>query len=150
MNQTPETGEQWPETPDELVYDLDRALETFDTIQKGRKGDLLETLLDCVDWREMFGSTGSGILKPDEIESIKAYYRKKFAAVERVYLAEQLSTVLMTALMSSGDIVFSERLKAFGRENQNLWQEIRQFFGRKEIATAMLFASDTAGPPTDD
>lgn len=154
MSQTPGTGptndEQWPETPDELVYDLDRALETFDEIKKGRKGDLLETLLDCVDWREMFGSTGSGILKPEEIESIREYYRKKFANVERYYLAEQLSTVLMTALMSSGDIVFSERLKVFGRENQNLWKEIREFFSRKEIATAMLFASDTADPETDD
>lgn len=153
MNQIPGTGpqqdEQWPETPDELVYNLDRALETFDEIQKGKKGDLLETLLDCVDWREMFGSTGSGFLTPEDIAAIHEYYRKKFAAVERYYLAEQLSTVLMTALMSSGDIVFSERLKVFGRENPNLWQEIRTFFGRKEIATAMLFASDTGGPKTD-
>jgi hypothetical protein len=153
MNQIPGTGpqqdEQWPETPDELVYNLDRALETFDEIQKGKKGDLLETLLDCVDWREMFGSTGSGFLTPEDIAAIREYYRKKFAAVERYYLAEQLSTVLMTALMSSGDIVFSERLKVFGRENPNLWQEIRTFFGRKEIATAMLFASDTGGPKTD-
>lgn len=134
--------ESWPETPAELVYDLDRVLETFDRIQQGESNDVLEVLIDCVNWREMFGSTGSGLLKPEDVSSIKTYYRDKFAGVERYYLAEQLSTELMTALMSSGDIVFSDELKQFGRDNPDLWLEIRRFFGRKEVATSMFMVAD--------
>jgi hypothetical protein len=150
MNWTPNSGgqagenEDWPETPGELVYNLDRVLETFAEVQNGKAIDLLEALLDCADWREMFGSTGSGLLKPEDIASIKDYYRQKFATVERYYLAEQLSTQLMTALMSSGDIVFSDELKEFGRNNPALWQEIRSFFGRKEVSTAVLMVADSA------
>jgi hypothetical protein len=136
--------EQWPETPAELVYNLDRVLETFARVQQGEQADLLEALLDCADWREMFGSTGSGILKPEDVEAIKNYYRTRFAEVDRFYLAEQISTQLMTALMSSGDIVFSDQLKKFGRDNPELWQEIRSFFGRKELSTAMLMLADTS------
>jgi hypothetical protein len=132
----------WPETPAELVYNLDLVLETFDQIQNGAKLDLLEALLDCADWREMFGSMGSGILKPEEIASIRDYYRAKFAEVDRYYIAEQLSTELMTALMASGDFVFSDDLKRFGREYPVLWQEIRAFFGRKELSTARLLLAD--------
>jgi hypothetical protein len=137
--------DQWPETPGELVYNLDRVLETFARVQEGTQTDLLEALLDCADWREMFGSTGSGILKPGDVEAIKDYYRSRFAEVDRYYLAEQISTQLMTALMSSGDIVFSDELKQFGRENPHLWQEIRSFFGRKELSTALLMLADTSG-----
>lgn len=137
--------EGWPETPGELVYSLDRVMEHFARVQEGEKLDLLETLLDAADWREMFGSTSSGLLKPDDIERIKDYYRAKFAEVERYYLAEQLSTQLMTGLMASGDIVFSDALKQFGRENPELWSEIRAFFGRKEVSTALLMLADQAG-----
>lgn len=136
----PEEG--WPETPGELVYNLDHVLETFERVQNGERIDLLEALLDIADWREMFGSTGSGLLKPDDIARIKQYYRAKFGQVERYYLAEQLSTQLMTALMSSGDFVFSDALKQFGRENPELWSEIRAFFGRKEFSTTLLLLAD--------
>jgi hypothetical protein len=138
-------NENWPETPAELTYNLDRVLELFARIQDGERIDLLEGLLDCADWREMFGSTGSGLLKPDDIEQIKTYYRAKFGDANRYYLAEQLSTELMTALMSSGDFVFSDPLKAFGRDNPALWQEIRAFFGRKEFSTAQLVLADEPG-----
>lgn len=134
--------ESWPETPAELTYNLDRVLELFARVQNGERTDLLEGLLDCADWREMFGSTGSGLLKPDDIEQIKTYYRSKFAEINRYYLAEQLSTELMTALMASGDFVFSDELKAFGRDNPALWQEIRAFFGRKEFSTSILVLAD--------
>jgi hypothetical protein len=136
--------EQWPESPAELVYNLDRVLETFARVQAGEQTDLLEALLDCADWREMFGSAGSGILKPEDVEAIRNYYRSRFAEVDRFYLAEQISTQLMTALMSSGDIVFSDKLKQFGRDNPELWQEIRSFFGRKELSTAMLMLAETS------
>lgn len=138
-------NENWPETPAELTYNLDRVLELFARIQNGERTDLLEGLLDCADWREMFGSTGSGLLKPSDIEQIKTYYRAKFGEINRYYLAEQLSTELMTALMSSGDFVFSDALKAFGRDNPALWQEIRAFFDRKEFSTAQLVLADDPG-----
>ena len=132
----------WPQTPDQLVYQLDVVIDLFERVQKGDEIDLLEGLLDCVDWREMFGSEGSGFLKPDEVGELKRYYRAKFADLDRVYLAEQLSTELMTALMVSGEMGFSEELKRFGQENPKLWQEIRTFFSRKEIATALVLRAD--------
>ena len=149
MSFTPQNelqSEGWPETPGELTYNLDRVLESFARIQNGERIDLLEVLLDCADWREMFGSTGSGLLKPDDIEQIRNYYRSKFQGVDRYYFAEQLSTQLMTDLMASGDFVFSDALKEFGRDNPQLWGEIRAFFGRKEFSTAQLVR---AGEPGD-
>lgn len=144
-SQSGAADEGWPETPAELVYNLDRVLELFERVQNGEQIDLLGALLDCADWREMFGSTSSGLLKPEDIESIKNYYRQKFSEAHRFYLAEQLSTQLMTALMASGDFVFSDELKQFGRENPALWQEIRTFFGRKEFSTALLMLADQPG-----
>lgn len=141
MNSIP-SHEEWPPTPADLTYNLDRVLELFDRVQNGQHLDILEGLLDCADWREMFGSTGSGLLKPGDIEELKRYYRAKFSEVNRYYLAEQLSTVLMTALMASSDFVFSDALKEFGRDNPELWQEIRAFFGRKEFSTAQLVLAD--------
>lgn len=132
----------WPQTPGELVYHLDAVVETFTKVQEGRKVDLLDELLDCVNWREMFGSASSGFLQPHEIGELRRYYRAKFAGIERYYLAEQLSTALLSALMASGDIVFSEELKRLGREQPDLWQEIRAFFGRKEFTAAVLLAAD--------
>ena len=128
----------WPETPDQLVYQLDVVLEVYEKVRQGESVDLLEELLASADWREMFGSEGSGFLQPDQIGQIVRYYREKFSVLEPFYLAEQLSTELMTALMVSGDIRMSEELQRLGRDNPVLWQEIRTFFSRKELATALL------------
>jgi hypothetical protein len=132
----------WPETPDALVYRLDLVLELFNHIQSGQQIDLLESLLECVDWREMFGSEESGFLRRDQVDELKRYYRAKFADVDRYYLAEQLSTELMTALMVSGDEAFSPALKQFGQQHPALWQEIRTFFSRKEVATVSMMLAD--------
>jgi hypothetical protein len=132
----------WPQTPGELLYQLDLVLETFQKVQEGRKLDLLEELLDCVDWREQFGSAGSGFLKPQEIAALKRFYRAKFADLQRYYLAEQLSTSVMTALLATGDFSMSEDFKRLGREQPELWQELRAFFGRKEFTTAALALAD--------
>jgi hypothetical protein len=53
-------------------------------------------------------------------------------------MAELLSTEFMTEQRARGDIVFSERLMELGRHDPELWKEIRLFFRRKEMATAML------------
>lgn len=140
-------ADQWPQSPSELLYELDAVVELFQRAQQGARLDLLEALLDCVNWREMFGSAGSGFLQPDQIAELKRYYRAKFAEVDRYYLAEQLSTQLMSALLASGDIVFSDELKRLGREQPELWQEIRAFFSRKEVATLALALADE--PRTD-
>lgn len=132
----------WPQTPGELLYQLDMVLETFQKVQERRKLDLLEELLDCVDWREQFGSAGSGFLKPAEIAELKRFYRVKFGELERYYLAEQLSTSVMTALLATGDFSMSEDFKLLGRQQPELWQEIRAFFGRKEFTTAALALAD--------
>jgi hypothetical protein len=132
----------WPQTPGELTYQLDMVLETFQKVQEGRKLDLLEELLDCVDWREQFDSAGSGFLKPQEIAALKRFYRAKFANVERYYLAEQLSTSVMTALLATSDFSMSEDFKRLGREQPERGQVLRAFFGRKEFTTAALALAD--------
>ncbi len=133
-----DASDEWPSTPDGLVYQLDAVQELFGRVQQGEPVDLLDALLDCVDWAEMFGSTQSGFLHRDQIDELKRHYRSRFEGLEPFYLAEQLSTELMTALMASGDMAFSDELKQLGRDNPDLWREIRTFFSRKEVATAML------------
>ena len=133
-----ETGNEWPSTPDGLVYQLDAVQALFGRVQQGEQVELLDALLDCVEWAEMFGSTETGFLHRDQIAELKRHYRSRFEHLEPFYLAEQLSTELMTALMASGDMSFSDELKQLGRDNPALWREIRTFFSRKEVATAML------------
>lgn len=131
-------NDEWPSTPDGLVYQLDAVQDLFGRIQQGEQVEMLGALLECVDWVEMFGSTESGFLHKEQIDELKRHYRSRFEDLEPFYLAEQLSTELMTALMASGDMIFSDELKQLGRDNPELWREIRTFFSRKEVATAML------------
>lgn len=141
------SGGDWPETPGELAYLPDAVIDLFGRVQHGEQIDLLEGLLNCVDWAEMFGGIESGFLLPEQLRELRRYYRRKFAEVEPYYLAEQLSTELMSALMASGDLVFSEALKRLGREQPELWQEIRTFFSRKEVALAQLLLAGATSSP---
>jgi hypothetical protein len=52
----------------------------------------------------------------------------------------------MTSLMASGEMAFSDELKRLGRENPALWREIRTFFSRKEVATALLMLASRPDP----
>ena len=61
-----------------------------------------------------------------------------------------LSTEFMTEQRARGDVVFSERLLRLGREEPQLWQEIRQFFRRKEFATALLVSAHAKRVPAGD
>src|SRR5687768_13938649 len=99
--------EEWPGTPDGLVYRLDAVQDLFSRAQRGEQVDLLDALLDCVDWAEMFGSADAGFLRRKQSDELKRYYRARFQDIEPFYLAEQLSTELMTALMVSGEMAFS-------------------------------------------
>jgi hypothetical protein len=47
----------------------------------------------------------------------------------------------MTEQRARGDVVFSDRRLQLGRSEPELWQEIRQFFRRKEMVTALLAAA---------
>ncbi len=132
----------WPETPGQLVYLLDAVVALFEGIQRGEQVDLLERLLDCVDWHEMFGGDGAHPLTTEQVGQLRDHYRAKFSGLERFYLAEQLSTELMTALMASGDMRFSDEVRRLGRDRPELWQEIRTFFSRKELATSMAMLAD--------
>jgi hypothetical protein len=130
-----------PETPHELPIDRAKVDALLTRVREGAEIDLLEEFLAVVDWRGGFGGTDGAGLALDDIARLIAYYRTKFADVGAVYFAELLSTEFMTEQRARGDVVFSPRLLELGRSDPQLWLEIRQFFHRKELATAMLVAA---------
>ena len=129
-----------PETPHELP--LDRAVvdSLVDRVRSGARVDLLEGVLDAVDWSS-FAMTEDRPLDPAACAELRGYYRRKWADVGPLFLAELLSTEFMTEQRARGDVVFSERLLQLGRTEPDLWHEIRQFFRRKEMVTALLAAA---------
>lgn len=137
-------AERLPETPHDLPYNRARIDELLLRVRNGERVDLLSELLACVDWRTAFTDVEGHPLTIEEIARLHAYYRKKWADIGTLYLAELLSTEFMTEQRAQGDIVFSPELLELGRSNPALWQEIRLFFRRKEFATAMLACADTA------
>jgi hypothetical protein len=127
-----------PETPHELPYDRAKIDDLLARVKDGEKIDLLSELLSTVDWRQTFVDAEGNPVTLEEISRLRAYYWEKFSDLGPIYLADLLSTEFMTEQRARGDIVFSERLLDIGRNDPALWQEIRQFFRRKEFATAML------------
>lgn len=136
-----EISDRLPETPHELPYDRGRVDAVLDRARKGEPLNLLVELLNCVDWRAAFVDDDGQPITLEDITRLMAYYRRKFSDIGPIYLAELLSTEFMTEQRARGDILFSERLLKLGREEPALWQEIRQFFRRKEFATAILSAA---------
>jgi hypothetical protein len=136
-------GRQLPETPHELPIDRTRVDALLDRVRKGERIEIHEEFLNAVDWRGAFAKDDGKPLDTEELVRLIAYYREKFSEIGTVYLAELLSTEFMTELRAQGDIEFSERLLEIGRNEPELWKEIRQFFRRKEFATAMLVHADT-------
>jgi hypothetical protein len=133
-----EMSDRLPETPHELPYDRGRVDELLVRARNGESFNLLSELLQCVDWRAVFVDDEGKPITLEDMTRLMAYYRQKFSDIGPVYLAELLSTEFMTEQRARGDIVFSERLLQLGREDPQLWAEIRQFFRRKEFATALL------------
>lgn len=127
-----------PETPHELPVDRGKVDDLVDRVRSGETIDLLDGFLGVVDWRAAFGAASGEPLTTAELARLVGYYREKFADVGPIYLAELLSTEFMTEQRARGDVVFSERLLALGREDPELWTEIRLFFRRKEFVTALL------------
>lgn len=127
-----------PETPHELPVDRARIDALLERIRNGEAVTLLDEFLVAVDWRGAFGADEGKPLDAEDVGRLIAYYREKFSDIGPVYLAELMSTEFMTELRARGDVVFSDRLLEIGRNEPELWKEIRAFFRRKEFATAML------------
>jgi hypothetical protein len=129
-----------PDTPHELP--LDRAVidSLVDRVRAGERMNLLEATLDAVDW-SIFATADGSPLSEDAQRDLRNFYRQKWSDIGPLFLAELLSTEFMTEQRARGDIVFSEALLRLGREEPELWQEIRQFFRRKEMVTALLAAA---------
>jgi len=134
----PPTAASLPETPHELPYDRTKVDALLDRIRQGATVNLLDELLAAVDWRSGFGGVDGSPLDVEGIAKLIEYYRQKFSDIGPVYIAELLSTEFMTELRAQGTIEFSPKLLDLGRNDPELWKEIRQFFRRKEFATAML------------
>lgn len=139
-------GRALPQTPHELPLDRAAVDALLTRVRAGERLDLLDALLAAIDWAA-FGSADGAPLSALERAELAAYFREKFADVGPLYLAELLSTEFMTEQRARGDIVFSERLLELGRNEPDLWAEIRQFFRRKEIVTGLLLL---AHEPADD
>jgi hypothetical protein len=139
MSQNPtQPGAGFPETPHELPYDRAKVDALLERVRQGEKIRLIDELLACVDWRSAFGTDDGKPIDIGDIAKLIAFYREKFSDIGPVYMAELLSTEFMTEQRARGDIVFSDRLMDLGRNEPALWKEIRLFFRRKEMATAML------------
>ena len=138
-----EISDRLPETPHELPYNRARVDEVLDRARAGESMNLLTELLNCVEWRAVFVEEDGQPITLEDITRLMAYYRAKFQDIGPIFLADLLSTEFMTEQRARGDIVFSDRLMQLGREEPKLWQEIRQFFRRKEFATAILVMAHT-------
>jgi hypothetical protein len=133
-------GALLPETPHELPFNRAAVDELIDRVRRGERADLLDGLLDALDWSSF--ATAAGEPLDDEARGeLRRYYREKWSDVGPLYLAELLSTEFITEQRARGDIVFSDRLLQLGRNEPDLWHEIRQFFRRKEMVTALLAAA---------
>lgn len=139
------TQQPLPETPHELPIDRGKVDALVDRVRAGERVDLLGELLATVDWSAFSGENGQ-VLSTEALASLQSYYQQKWTDIGPLFLAELLSTEFMTEQRARGDVVFSERLLQLGRGEPDLWQEIRQFFRRKEMVTALLASAHS--PPT--
>jgi hypothetical protein len=133
-------GSALPETPHELPFDRGVIDALVDRVRAGERVNLLEAVLDALDWSS-FATTDGELLDADARDELRHYYRQKWLDVGPLYLAELLSTEFMTEQRARGDVLFSERLVRLGQTEPDLWHEIRQFFRRKEMVTALLAAA---------
>lgn len=129
-----------PETPHELPFNRAAVDDLIDRVRRGERVNLLHGLLDALDWSS-FATVEGDPLDAGSRAALRRYYQEKWGDVGQLYLAELLSTEFITEQRARGDIVFSERLLTLGRTEPDLWHEIRTFFRRKEMVTALLAAA---------
>lgn len=138
-----------PEMPHDVPFDRAQVDALVDRARTGARVDLLSGLLDAVDW-STFATEEGAPLSVEARAELRAYYRAKWSDIGPLFIAELLSTEFMTEQRARGDVVFSERLLRLGRTEPDLWQEIRLFFRRKEMVTALLAAAHDPSLSTDD
>lgn len=144
-----ERSRDLPEMPHEIPLDRGLVDALVDKARQGQEVDLLEGLLDAVNWSGFSGDDGTR-LAPEQLQELRAYYREKWSDIGPLFLAELLSTEFMTELRARGDVEFSQRLLELGRNEPDLWLEIRQFFRRKEMVTAILASAHATAPTKGD
>lgn len=144
-----ERSRDLPEMPHEIPLDRGLVDALVDKARQGQEVDLLEGLLDAVNWSGFSGDDGTR-LAPKQLQELRAYYREKWSDIGPLFLAELLSTEFMTELRARGDVEFSQRLLELGRNEPDLWLEIRQFFRRKEMVTAILASAHATAPTKGD
>lgn len=135
------SGSNLPETPHDLPYDRGKIDALLERVRNGGRIRLIDELLAAVDWRSAFGTDEGQPVDLEHISKLIAYYRDKFADIGPIYLAELLSTEFMTEQRARGTVEFSDELLELGRTNPQLWSEIRLFFRKKEMATALLLVA---------
>jgi len=148
-SQNGHSSPQLPEMPHELPLDRGLVDALVDRARQGEAINLLEALLDAVDWSGFYGDDGSA-LSGKQLAEVRAYYEEKWSDIGPLFLAELLSTEFMTELRARGDVEFSPRLLELGRSEPELWLEIRQFFRRKEMVTAILASAHAPGRTKGD
>ena len=136
-SQNGHSSPELPQVPHELPLDRGLVDALVDRARQGENLDLLEGLLDAVDWSGFRADDGAA-LSDKQLAELRAYYSEKWSDIGPLFLAELLSTEFMTELRARGDVEFSPRLLELGRSEPELWLEIRQFFRRKEMVTAIL------------
>lgn len=129
-----------PETPHELPFDRARIDALVDQVRQQQHVDLLEATLDAIDWSAFVTVEGESLGEEAQAD-LRRFYREKWSDIGPLFFAELLSTEFMTEQRARGDVVFSDQLLQLGRTEPDLWQEIRQFFRRKEMVTALLAAA---------
>jgi len=161
MDDKPDTHDEMtgvpalPETPHELPLDRGHVDALVDRVRAGETVDLLAAVLNAVDWSSFTTAEGEPLAEQARAD-LRHYYRQKWEDIGPLFLAELLSTEFMTEQRARGDVVFSERLLELGRTEPELWHEIRQFFRRKEMVTALLAAghvpsaNKVVSPPDED
>src|SRR4051812_19394007 len=84
-------GAALPETPHELPFDRGIIDATVDRVRAGERVNLLEAVLDGLDWSS-FATTEGEPLDTNARDELRRYYREKWVEVDPLYLAELLST----------------------------------------------------------
>ena len=107
-------GSALPETPHELPFDRGVIDALVDRVRAGERVNLLEAVLDALDWSS-FATTEGEPLENAARDELRHYYRQKWVGVGPLYLAELLSTEFMTEQRARGDVLFSERLCSLAR-----------------------------------
>ena len=84
-----------PEMPHEVALDRGLVDALVDQVRAGERVDLLEATLDAVEW-QAFSQPDGQPLDEAALATLRRYYRDKWSDIGPLFLAELLSTEVMT------------------------------------------------------